>query len=124
MNRVGIESPIDLQDGRIETTTAGIIYRRWSKLLMRTGVPVHPAQTPYERAEKLGAALPEISAHGWTIVKAYTQERFGNQTIAVGSVKHAWRESWPRMLRVWLLRLINKWIGKITPAGQSETRNK
>jgi hypothetical protein len=124
MNRIGIESPIDLLDLRIETTPTGVIYRRWSKLLKRAGIPVHPSQTPHERAENLAAALPELSAHGWTIVKAYTQERFGRKTIAVSSVQRAWRESRPRMTRIWLCRLFNEWLRNKFPARQAETDEK
>jgi hypothetical protein len=123
MSRIGFESPDDLLDIRIETTPTGIIYRRWSKLLRRAGVPVRSTQTPHERAEHLAAVLPELSGPGQTIVKAYTQERFGNRTIATGPVRLAWRASWPRMLKAWLRRLFDEWLKKLSIFDRSKTRN-
>ncbi len=112
INRIGFDSSVDLLESRIETTPTGMIYRRWSKLLQHAGIPVHPTQTPHERAENLAAALPELSIYGWTIVKAYTQERFGNKTVATGPVRRAWRASWPRMFHAWLRRLFNTRLKK------------
>jgi hypothetical protein len=122
MSRAGFEDFDDRLDSRIETTPTGIIYRRWSKMLRRAGVPVRPTQTPNERAEHLAAVLPELSDPGRTIVKAYTQERFGNKTIATDPVRRAWRASWPLMLQAWLRRLIDTWLKKLRIVDRSKSR--
>lgn len=58
---------------------------------MRLGMITGKSQTAMERVAVFSSSLPGSADAAWTIVEAYSKERFGQQSIDEDAVIGAWR---------------------------------
>ena len=108
--RIGIETPVvQFSNPALMATPTGRIYARWSGWLGRLGLKTHIAQTPNERAQLFAEALPEEAERGWSIVDAYTRERFAHDEVDPIQVQSAWREMIPQLVLARLWKLTQRW---------------
>ena len=108
--RLGLKDSMDtLPDPAVIATPTGRVYARWSAWMGRLALPIYPAQTPHERGALFAAALPGEAEAGWTLVDAYTRERFALEQVDAGRVRHAWRRMLPRLLVARLWKLTERW---------------
>ncbi len=107
LRRMGIEPP-DVVRGiaRPPETATGRVYLRWTMWLARLGVPVTPAQTPFERAQAFGARLPAAREAAWALVRAYAAERFGERPADEAAVRAAWRSIRSELRSAWARSLL------------------
>jgi len=82
-------------------TPAAQAYVRWNLWLARLRFRLAPAMTPFERAEAFGQTMPEGREAAWTIVEAYSAERFGGRLVDPAAVRAAWRGLYPRFWLAW-----------------------
>jgi len=103
MQRIGVKPPESLARLAPEDLTpAAEIYRRWSGWLARLGVRPSPAMTAHERAGLFAARLPDLGPAGWSLVEAYTAERYGSQPADGPDLRRLWR---------WLeVQILMRWI--------------
>jgi hypothetical protein len=107
--RLGIDPPYALYPKPEKGTTyAAVIYESWSPWLRRLGWEPKASSTPHERAAAFEALLPEQAQGGWTLVREYTRERFGNKDADEPSVYWAWRDMRPRLLLAWLRKRLRR----------------
>jgi transglutaminase-like putative cysteine protease len=112
LRRVGVRPPAALEKAQQHIfTDAGQIYASWTEWFDRLGARLTPTQTPYERAQAFAQAFPSDGETAWSIVRAYTAERFGQIAVDVDPVRDAWRELHLRMMRRWLQGLFGRLSG-------------
>ena len=93
LQKIGVKPPPQLIELSFQDLTSiGKVYARWCIWLRRLDIALAPAQTPNERAELFGSTFPEAADHGWNIVNAYTEERFGGSSSRVQEVSDVWRD--------------------------------
>jgi hypothetical protein len=89
-----------------ELTHIGIIYSRWSLWFEKLGLPLRTDQTPSERADLFGKAIPGASPLGWSIAKALQDERFGGKEVEESELREIWRETRLVLWTTWLKKKI------------------
>lgn len=113
MTRLGMTPPEALipMDYSWETLT-GRIYASWTEWLKRLGMITGKSQTAMERVAIFTSSLPESADAAWTIVEAYSKERFGQQSIDEDTVKSAWRSLRGGLWLALLWKSTDRWRNK------------
>jgi len=107
LRRIGIEPPDAIRGiARPPATTTARLYLRWTLWLARLGIPITPAQTPFERAQALTARIPDAREASWSLVTAYAGERFGGRHPDEAAVRVAWRSLRSQLRAAWATRLL------------------
>ncbi len=102
LRRNGVPSPrLKEAVSLASATPAAQTYIRWNLWLARLRFRLAPAMTPFERAEAFAESMPEGRQAAWTIVDAYSAERFGGRSPDVAAVRAAWRQLFPRFWLAW-----------------------
>jgi hypothetical protein len=103
LGKFGIRSPQRMRRISLKSLgQSGEFYARMSLWLSRLGFPLEESQTPYERAGVLETVIPENADSGWSIVQAYTAERFGGTRQNQREIRRIWRDLRPHLWLVWL----------------------
>jgi hypothetical protein len=103
MRRLGLNPPERLARLAPEDLTpAAEIYRRWSRWLTRLGVRPSPAMTAHERAGLFAARHPDLGAAGWSLVEAYTAERYGSEPADDRGLRRLWHGLEVQILMRWI----------------------
>ena len=92
MIRLGMTPPkafIPMDDSW--NTFTGRIYANWSEWLKRLGMITGRSQTAMERFATYSSSVPGSTDAAWTIVDAYSRERFGEQSVNEVAVARAWK---------------------------------
>jgi hypothetical protein len=113
ITRLGMTPPeaLNPMDYSWDTLT-GRIYASWTEWLKRLGMITGRSQTAMERVAVFSSSLPESAGAAWTIVEAYSKERFGQQTIDEDAVKGAWRLLRGRLWLALLWKSTDRWRDK------------
>jgi len=91
MTRLGMTPPeAFITTGYSRDTLTCRIYAMWTEWLKRLGMITGRSQTAMERVALFSSALPESADAAWTIVEAYSKERFGQQFVNEDLVISAW----------------------------------
>lgn len=106
LHRIGLEPPEAFWGvSRPPATHTARLYIRWTLWLARLGVPITPAQTPFERAQALAVRMPAAREAAWALVTAYAGERFGGRPPDEAAVRDAWRSLRSQFWAAWANRL-------------------
>ncbi len=113
ITRLGMTPPeaLNPMDYSWDTLT-GRIYASWTEWLKRLGMITGRSQTAMERVAVFSSSLPESADAAWTIVEAYSMERFGQQSIDEDAVKGAWRSLRGGLWLALLWRSTDRWRDK------------
>ncbi len=95
-----------------------LMFDRLQFWAQRLGLGPTPAQTPYEHARQVSAALPETAPYVQEITETYVQFRFSRHAatppdappVDVG-LNEAWRKLEPIFWRAWWQRLRQRFFG-------------
>ncbi len=100
-----------------------LFFERLQFWAQRLGIGGTPAQTPYEHARQVAAALPETQPYVQEITDTYVQFRFRRHDAAPADaapadpgLNQAWRKLEPLFWRAWWQRLRQRWFGRKTRA--------
>ena len=113
LTRLGMTPPEALipMDYSWDTLT-GRIYANWTEWLKRLGMITGKSQTAMERVAVFSSSLPESADAAWTIVEAYSMERFGQQSIDEDAVIGAWRSLRGGLWLALLWKSTERWRSK------------
>jgi transglutaminase-like putative cysteine protease len=113
ITRLGMTPPevLNPMDYSWDTLT-GRIYASWTEWLKRLGMITGRSQTAMERVAVFSSSLPESADAAWTIVEAYSKERFGQQSIDEDEVKGAWRSLRGGLWLALLWKSTDRWRDK------------
>jgi len=107
LRRIGLEPPPSIRGiARPAATPTERVYLRLTLWLARLGVPITPAQTPFERAQVLAVRLPAAGPAAWSLVTEYAAERFGGRPPDQTAVGDAWRSLRPQLWAAWVNRSV------------------
>lgn len=121
LERIGVRPPAKMVQSRLQDLTSiGKIYARLNLWLDRFGLSLAAADTPNERAIAFLSIHPQAGNLVWSIVDAYTAERFGRRLISLGGVRDSWRKLRTYLWVEWLKLLIEPLFRQRQPAGKKD----